>query len=103
MFYANIGTEKYFYVNLLTNTRVYYKVFLGNPICILIYEEVYGEDSKEMAALVTELAGNAITSSYIANFGCEEYHKYDKTEIFKEKYDELLKEVAQLNIPDVER
>ena len=56
-----------------------------------------------MAALVTELAGNAITSSYIANFGCEEYHKYDKTEIFKEKYDELLKEVAQMYIPDVER
>ncbi len=68
-----------------------------------IYEEVYGEDSKEMAALVTELAGNAITSSYIANFGCEEYHKYDKTDVFKEKYDELLKEVAQMYIPDVER
>ena len=41
--------------------------------------------------------------SYIANFGCEEYHKYDKKDVFKEKYDELLKEVAQMYIPDVER
>ena len=68
-----------------------------------IYEEVYGEDSAEMAALVTELATSAVTSSYIANFGCEEYHKYDKKDVFKEKHDALLKEVAQMYLPDVER
>ena len=50
-----------------------------------------------MAALVTELAINGFTSSYIANFGCEEYHKYDKKDIFKQKYDAFLEEISQIH------
>ena len=59
-------------------------------------EDVYGEDSNEMGSLVTELSTNAFTSIYIARFGCDELHKYDKTDIFKQKHDALLQEVANM-------
>ena len=63
-------------------------------------EKIYGEDSVEIGALVTELAVNPFTSTFIADYGCNEYHKYDKKDIFKEKRDALLKEIEEIHIPD---
>ncbi len=61
-------------------------------------EDVFGEGSRELLILVTELAADPFTAKYIANFGCEEYHKHDKALMFYERKNEILEEINKLGL-----
>lgn len=61
----------------------------------LFCEEAFGAD-REMLLLVTELAADRTTAKFISAFGCEEYHKYDKLLMFKERRSEISREINKL-------
>ena len=60
--------------------------------------DVFGEGSRELLIIVTELAANPFTAKYIALYGCAEYHRHDKALMFYERKNEISQEIKKLNL-----
>lgn len=58
---------------------------------------VFG-DGQEMLILVTELTQNYYGSKFIANFGCDEYFKHNKSLLFYERDKEIMDEISELDL-----
>lgn len=58
-------------------------------------EKVYGA-GQEMLILVTELAASPNTARFIAEYGCEEYYRYDKELMLYERRVEIIEEMKKL-------
>ncbi|MBR6046150.1 MAG: AAA family ATPase [Ruminococcus sp.] len=57
--------------------------------------ETFGE-GRELLILVTELAADPVCAAFIAEYGCEEYYRYDSKLMFYEHRLELLQEIDEL-------
>ncbi len=55
-------------------------------------------EGNEMLVLVTELTVNKYSSRYIASFGCEEYHKYNKLLMISERQSDMKENIKKLDI-----
>lgn len=60
-------------------------------------EKAFGEEN-EMLMLLTELTIHDKCASFIATFGCEDYHKFNKNMMVTDRQDELLQEIEALEI-----
>lgn len=58
-------------------------------------ERAYGDDN-EMLVLVTELTVNPYSASYLAQYGCEGYYKYNQRLMVFERNKELMEEINRL-------
>ncbi len=60
-------------------------------------EDVFADDH-EMLILVTELTVRYYCAKFIAKFGCDDYFKHNQGLLFYERKQELLSEIAELNL-----
>lgn len=60
-------------------------------------EEVFDE-GQEMLIIVTELTKGYYSASFISRYGCDEYFKHNKELLFYERQNEIIKEIAELEI-----
>ena len=51
-----------------------------------------------MLIIVTELTKGYYSASYISRYGCDEYFKHNKELLFYERQNEIIKEIAELEI-----
>ena len=58
-------------------------------------ERAYGDDN-EMLVLVTELTVNPYSASYLTQYGCEGYYKYNQRLMVFERNKELMEEINRL-------
>ncbi len=58
-------------------------------------EEIFAE-SQEMVIFITELTMNHYSSKFIGEYGSEEYYKYNKELMFKDRHKEIKDEIGQL-------
>lgn len=61
----------------------------------IFMEEIFGE-SQEMVIFITELTMNYFSSKFIGEYGSEEYYKYNKELMFKDKHKEIKGELDQI-------
>lgn len=62
----------------ISDTKIHFSGMFG-------FLEKAFDNGQELLILVTELAANAFTARFISDYGCEEYHRYDKEFMFYQR------------------
>ena len=66
--------------------------------CMFKFTEEVFPEGQEMLIIVTELTKGYYSASFISRYGCDEYFKHNKELLFYERQNEIIKEIAELEL-----
>lgn len=66
--------------------------------CLFRFAEEAFQEGNEILILVTELTVNTASAQFIADFGCEDYHRHNDSLMLNERHKELQKKIVSLEL-----